>query len=221
MKKRLTMGVAIIALSAFLIAGATIAWFTADDTFSGAVFTAGTVEVDADYDDAFKDILVTNWNPGDCSMAYLGIKNTGSKNAVVRLTHGVGEWGDIDEGTGDFTVDGTLAVGNVTIGYYDEIVMDGAVTVYDPADWALHTFGGTDWLYYVGTPLAENDTITVYFTVCLDGPTTDNDYQGKSFKFAGTVGAIQSSNNAPNLDPSWGPIDIGGGVLLYDYLLAP
>ncbi len=225
MKKRLTMGVAIIALSAFLIAGATIAWFTDTDTFSDAVFTAGTVVVDADsatHVPMENGININNWNPGDCSLVKVDITNEGSKSIVFRLQQFDGVWYE-NTGTTEepVWVATTLDNDNVTVGKHESIIYEdsndtNSTVLYNPAHWHLDGV----WLYYIGDPLvAETGTITAYFQVCLKGEETDNDYQGLQFAFGGQVEAIQSSNNAPN--EAWGPIEIDPvtGELLYDYLL--
>ncbi|NLP17726.1 MAG: hypothetical protein GX376_01400, partial [Firmicutes bacterium] len=48
MKSKLAMGVLVLALVAALIAGATSAWFTAEDEVPEVVFTAGTLKIDVD-----------------------------------------------------------------------------------------------------------------------------------------------------------------------------
>ncbi len=88
MKSRMMLSMLVIALVAAVIGGATMAWFTSQDTAGGpAVFTAGTLVVDVSKGlQTFQDLLPDaskhgNMTPGDVyDEIEIIIENTGTKN---------------------------------------------------------------------------------------------------------------------------------------------
>ena len=85
MKRRMWFGFLAIALAAAMIGGATMAWFTSQDTAGAATFTAGTLKVDvSDGLTTFNSLLPEskhgNMNPGDVyDEIEIVIENTGTK----------------------------------------------------------------------------------------------------------------------------------------------
>lgn len=117
-----------------------------------------------------------NWNPGDCDIVRYRARNVGTKNQYVRIKLS-GSW--------DF-------VG------YDPGVVDFKLCEGDPENNHWQRVGST--FYYKGVLEPGQTTPPLCVLVCLSGPDTDNDYQGKTFSLSAVIEAIQSSNNA-YLDP--------------------
>jgi predicted ribosomally synthesized peptide with SipW-like signal peptide len=84
MKKSILMVVLGVLISAALVSGATLAWFTATAEPIVNEFTAGTVEISADYTAGFGKIMEENWNPGDCTDLDLEVVNEGTKSVYLR-----------------------------------------------------------------------------------------------------------------------------------------
>lgn len=183
MSKKIIISMAVILLVVAMSLGSTMAWFT-DSVELENTFTAGTLDIDgSDYWVGYEpgDIW-DNVNPGDCRDKKITITNEGSKNALIRFQWD-GSWGDIIEG--EWT---DWAAGDV-----------GLVEVTAPDGWTFHD----GWYYYDDNPLAPgSDPFEFTLKVCVDGPGTDNDYQGKSFKIDFTFEAVQASNNASG--DEWG-----------------
>ncbi|NMD43670.1 MAG: hypothetical protein GYA86_10260 [Firmicutes bacterium] len=170
MKKKLLIGLSVVALVALLAVG-TWAWFTATAEPVTNTFKAGTVEIVLH--DEFAEGGITNWNPGDCTDKVVYVENTGSKKAYVRV--------------------------KLTAGWYDEVgeellnLSTNNVTYDIGEDWWL---GEDGWYYYKGVLEAENTTSKLIETVCLGGAVTGNEYQGKTFKLEVKAEAVQASNDA-------------------------
>jgi predicted ribosomally synthesized peptide with SipW-like signal peptide len=193
MNKRVFLSAALILLAVALIGGATMAWFTDSEELTNT-FTAGTLEIDAE--DYWKGSEGSHWdnvNPGDCDDKVFEIINKGSKHSLIRLQF-AGEWGE----------------------YVNDlwVAMDpqdaDLVTVTAPSGWTYYA----GWWYYDGKlapDMDPDDPFTFEFKVCVDGPNTDNDYQGMSYKFVFDIEAIQASNNASGdawgLDSLYDPAD--------------
>lgn len=175
MKKKLMIGLSVVALVALLAVG-TWAWFTAQADPVTNSFTAGTVAIEL-HDELAGGI--DNWNPGDCTDKVVYVENTGSKAAKVRVKLTAG-WYDGD------SLDENLSTGNVS---YE--IGEG---------WTL---GEDGWYYYqndLAGAVEDQDnakTSNLIEKVCLSGADTDNAYQGMTFKLVVEAQAIQASNDAP------------------------
>lgn len=171
MNKRTILSLAIIILAFVAIGGATMAWFT-DSAELTNTFTAGTLEITGtDYWQGYApgDIW-ENVNPGDCKDKVFKITNAGSKNVLLRFSWS-GEWQGMD---GD----------------------DDLVELTAPAGWKSKVDGqGITW-WYSESKVAPGDIFEFSLKFCVDGPGTDNKYQGKSYKLDFDFEAIQASNNA-------------------------
>ncbi len=191
MKKNIIMSVLIIAISATLIGGATMAWFTDAAEPIENQFTAGTVEIGADETIEPIDSMQENWNPGDVAEKEFTIINTGTKSIYLRATI-TGRWYEND-GVTEFNPNPDEDV--VTWTFFND---DAA------ANW---TRVGNEWYYNApigGSYTVENAldrTVKLHLKVTLDGPSTGNQYQGKVFKLTTVFDAIQSSNGA--VDDAW------------------
>lgn len=117
MKRSIWMSLAVIAVAATLIAGATTAWFTDENVASDAEFSAGTVEIAADEVEFLAPSTHENWAPGDTTQVSWAIVNTSSLDIKVRVQLS-GSWSD------------GLATNNVSF--------------TTPADWTLNADG---WYY--------------------------------------------------------------------------
>ncbi len=92
MKRRLLITALVIALTAALVGGGTMAWFSYKSIGAEAVFAAGTVIVDADFVQPVGfEGTIENVNPGDCYCLEFEIENKGSKAVELRVT-GTGTW---------------------------------------------------------------------------------------------------------------------------------
>ncbi|HZK24344.1 MAG TPA: TasA family protein [Oscillospiraceae bacterium] len=186
MKKRVLMSVLVLALAAALIAGGTMAWFTDTAEANPAVFKAGTVEIEAcgltHLTPCFK---ADNWNPGDCSWVGVDFKNVGTKKIKLRVKM-------------DKAWEGQLSTGNV------EISVPHALRL-----WWEYKDG---YFYYkfpfIGKAVSPGVyTVPLLFEVCLSGPNTGNQYQGKTFTINAIGEAVQFSHNAP-----WSAVATNGSV---------
>ena len=77
------MVISSLLLAVLMIAGGTMAWFTAN---SGPVvnkFKAGTLTIDLK--ECFDAKKAKNVNPGDCFKKGIYVKNTGTKKAYIRI----------------------------------------------------------------------------------------------------------------------------------------
>ena len=192
MKRKIWFSFLLIALSAAMIGGATMAWFTAEANAPAATFKTGTVKVRADEGEEFiatpAEKYFDNVNPGDCATVTWNIVNTGTKAVELKVKL-------------DKAWQGGLDTGNV---YYAPRPDSG---------WVMYKEDEIIWLYYVngpvpgtygGTSEAER-TVSLPVVVAFDGAATGNEYQNKRFSLTGTVYAIQASNGAPaaEWDPAW------------------
>lgn len=189
MRNRVLMSLLVIGLAAALVGGATMAWFTDADKTKKAKFTAGTVRVTTEGGiNELGNLKIDNWNPGDTEDVMIKVCNTGSKNIVFRL-HPKVAWENGDLSLENITLDGDC--GDNWKRAFDDP---------DPNNW---------YLYYVGDPIGKDECVELSFQITIDGEQTGNEYQGKTLTLTGFVEAIQSSNDAPNLE--W-------GVQHYNYL---
>lgn len=127
-----------------------------------------------------------NWNPGDKNKRVYRITNTGTKAINLRGEF-TGKWYEYNEETG----------------VWDESTLSADVVTYELLS------GETDWVkigdyfYYIGSipgtytgeTIGER-TKELRINVCLDGPNTENEYQGKRFIVKASFEAIQASNGA-------------------------
>ena len=177
MKKKLLIGLSVVALVALLAVG-TWAWFTATAEPVTNTFKAGTVEIVLH--DEFAEGGITNWNPGDCTDKVVYVENTGSKAAKVRVKLTAAWFNEEGEELENLSIENV----NYTIG----------------SGWSLNEDG---W-YYFDDELAGSvadqanaKTSNLIEKVCLGGADTGNEYQGKTFKLVVEAQAIQASNDAP------------------------
>lgn len=206
--RKLFVSVLAVALSAALIYGATMAWFTDTATVGEATFTAGTVIVSTDEEVTITPATSDNVNPGDTFTASWNIVNEGTKAVMLRVL------ADIQYMSADGTT--ALSTDNIT-----------GLTL--PTGW---TCDGVDKnatapglqleLYYnpvvLGTmddgenPAAASDaarTVLLSVTGTFDGATTTNMYQGSVLTINGAVQAIQASHSADwEWDEEFTPIEL-------------
>ncbi len=235
MKTRMIMSVFIIILAAAMVGGATIAWFTDESPFSEAVFTAGTLEIDADGPGKeAEEVVISDWNPGDTTPIEYTIENSGTKGALLRVKL-VAEWDNLDS-TKLYTGSNPDAIldsmdwwlnQNVTFvlaASSDDWIFVATdendvilVTPYAAGGWLeIGGLGTEQWFsgywYYNGMLEANHDPLdspVFALDVHLKGEETKNQYQGASFKIAATFEAIQASNRAS--DSAWGIVSTYDG----------
>lgn len=184
MKKKLVASIAAVTLSLGLVLGGTLAWFTGEAK-TDATFKAGTVKIgilkgEEDVNNKTLE-LIKNWNPGDSNDFDYVIPNLGSKRAYVRVEIKDLQWDNAE-----------LANSNVTFTAL--------------GDWIKSTHGGNTYYYYKHI-VSPEEAANLKLNVKLDGPTTGNEYQGKTFSVKINASAIQASNGA--IVDAWGiPNDV-------------
>ncbi len=196
MNKKVITGLLVIGLAVVAIAGGTLAWFTWQVNVDDNVFTAGTVKIEASEKVTAGDVVVGNWNPGDCVDKEFTIENIGSKKVKIRGVINT-QWyeevgGDWEEWEPDGDDAATVALKELT-----------------PAqDWTL----GEDGYWYYNLDLAgtygagepvEFDSAKLTLRVCLNGALADNQYQGKKFILSATFQAIQASHESVDGSGGW------------------
>ena len=175
-KSKMMVGSAIM-LAVLLVAGGTLAWFTATAEPVVNEFTAGTVEIELvdEFDGA------PNVNPGDCYKKVIAVKNTGTKKAYVRIK-------------ADAVFDGGQSTHVLNYG------IDG------PGRWNLLD-GWTqkgEYFYYnrIVHPGKYTQPLLKCNRICFDGPSMDNTYQGAKLDITIGAEAIQATNGAAQAE--WG-----------------
>ncbi len=179
MKKSIVVSLLIIVLAVAAITGGTWAWFTANAEIGPNVFTAGTVEIEADETFDTEDVRVGNWNPGDCIDKEVWVNVTGSKGVYLRLKINDGWYQYNDQTEVWESWDLGVLVNPVSYGLPNTnwIEIDG-------------------WYYYAGGRI-EPDTegIEVISKVCLSGEAGD-EFQGKQYRIGFGFEAIQTTHEA-------------------------
>lgn len=212
LKSKIFLSVLFLGLTAFIVGGITMAWFTSDAELEAAEFKAGTVEIIASEENEDGDsypiikmpeMNLNSVNPGDCATVIWEFVNEGTKDVQlkVKLTE---EWSK-----------SKLKVKHVYLCPIDPVDGKGWVMGEGHED----DNEGEIWLYYVdwssdelgsvpGTISAEHPedrTVQLKVVVVFDKEEIDNDYQGETYTLGGdgsAVYAIQASNQAP--DTQWG-----------------
>jgi len=187
MKTKIFFSMLVIIFVMAALIGATYAWFSDEASLEPNVFTAGTLTIEAgeSWADGHE---VENWNPGDCEDKVVTVKVTGSKSAYIRMQFEDG-WYEYDEGSDDW-------VPWVHSQNVDPIKIKSGSDDFPTTDWEEKD----GWYYYQGGNnglLAPGAEITVITEVCLDGPTADNEFQGKQYRIGFIFEAIQTTNYAP------------------------
>lgn len=197
MKKRNIMLGTAIMLAVLLVAGGTMAWFTAEAEVTNE-FTAGTVDIDLLENEVViggevGGLDIENVNPGDEYDKLIQVKSNGSKRTYVRVK---------------LTPEWALVSGNSFTGNFNATSLPPAMLVgVNATDWILD--GG---YYYYKDILTTGITTNALITgVKFDGPNMGNEYQGSTFKLKVEVEAIQATNNAFT---SWGITSLPAGVEL-------
>lgn len=125
------------------------------------------------------------WNPGDCDKLKYYVKNTGTKKSHVRISL-TGYWQEYVDGEWKYWT------------------TEKKVVSYNLCndEWKVVD----DKFYYKSILYANppNDIAEFCVEVCLDGPETTNEFQGKRFMIEATFDAIQVTNNASVEHPDWG-----------------
>ncbi len=81
---KMFLSLMIIVLAVALVGGATLAWFTDAAQTPTNSFEAGTVEIEAGWQEDVGKIITENWNPGDCTDFEVCVENIGSKKIRLR-----------------------------------------------------------------------------------------------------------------------------------------
>lgn len=178
MKKKLVASIAAVTLSLGLVLGGTLAWFTGEAK-TDATFKAGTVKIgilkgEEDVNNKTLE-LIKNWNPGDSNDYDYLVPNLGTKRAYVRVELSGMQW-----------LDTQLANSNVTITPDANWIK----ATHDDGNGVSRTF------YYYKNIVNPDAAANLKLNVSLDGASTGNEYQGKTFTVKVKADAIQASNGA-------------------------
>lgn len=181
MKKRKTLLILSAVLVVLLVAGGTMAWFTATAPEVVNSFTAGTLKIelkDQMYEDGSEELVdfkaMTNINPGDTKSKVVSVDNVGTKRAFIRVS---------------------LTPNFVGVNQPDYSL----VTYPEINGWIRHTDG---WYYYPQEVAAGASTANLIEQVIFNGADMGNEYQGKEFTLTVKAEAIQVTNGAAA--NSWG-----------------
>jgi spore coat-associated protein N len=170
-KKKIGGALAGTALGAALIGGGTFAIFTDSATNTNNTFTAGTLDINVNSEQAFTG-TIGNLAPGDTGSQTFNVKNDGT----LELRYDVAQ--ALESGAG------TLVLGNATkdLNFVIERSTDEGVT------WTNVTPGDTNFVLASGA----EDQYRVTYTL---PKAADNDYQRGSSDFQLTFNAEQTRNN--------------------------
>ena len=166
-KSKLMLGSAIM-LAVLLVAGGTLAWFTATADPVTNEFEAGTLIMSVQ--ECFNACDAQNVNPGDCIKKQVRFKNDGTKRMFVRVR--------LDAVFKD--KDGV------------ELDPEGIISYDIGEGWVLKDG------YYYYTEEVESGKLTpkLISEVCFDGENMGNEYQGSKFTLTVNSQAIQVTNGA-------------------------
>ncbi|NLA12563.1 MAG: hypothetical protein GX883_10650 [Firmicutes bacterium] len=165
MKKKVIIGLSVLALVALMAVG-TWAWFTAADSVDNT-FATGTVDISIV--EEFED--VEDWNPGDTTVKEVSVKNNGSLDAFVRVK---------------LTPVWTPAEGSEAVLGIDNV----ALNLSDDPNWVKEG----DYYYYLVALAPGAETPLLLESVTLIGAGTSNDYQGAELEITVDAQAIQVAN---------------------------
>ena len=175
-----------ITLVVLLVAGGTMAWFTATAETATNSFTAGTVKIELYENDMLiggenTGLTFTNVNPGDCYVKEVYVKNTGTKRVMVRVHVSA-----LIQGFTASNDNPNPDIGIVKFDVHENWEYDAATQHY----------------YYknVLLPGTETEPILVDNKICFDGEGMGNEYQGATFDIILNADAIQATNNAPTTE---------------------
>ena len=178
-KRKWILGSAMI-LVVILVAGGTLAWFTATADPVVNEFTAGTVILTVN--ECFNECDAWNVNPGDRIQKHVKFCNDGTKRMFVRV--------QLEEAM--FSSTGA------------PLETDGVVSYEIGEGWVLVG----DYYYYTEEVKPGECTPFIITEVVFDGPNMDNTYQGSHFTLTVKSEAIQVTNGAALAE--WGvyPLDL-------------
>lgn len=168
MKKRKWMVGSVMILALILVAGGTLAWFTASAGPVVNEFKAGTLIMSVD--ECFNACDARNVNPGDCIQKHVRFHNDGTKRMFVRV--------ELEAIFKD--KDGAV------------LEPDGIISYNIGPDWVLVG----DYYYYTKEVKPGKYTGEIISKVCFDGPDMDNSYQGSKFTLTVKSEAIQVTHGA-------------------------
>lgn len=120
---------------------------------------------------------ISVWNPGDTEKLKYYVTNTGTKRIYLRAKL-EGSWENS--------------------GLDDDMVKITLCPEYE-GDWKEHGNG----VFYYMHEIMPGGSVTLCAQVQLNGPDTDNDYQGETYTLTGVMEAIQATNDAPYLAEGW------------------
>ncbi|NLZ39168.1 MAG: hypothetical protein GX893_06130 [Firmicutes bacterium] len=128
------------------------------------------------------------WNPGDCELMRYYIRNTGSKRVNLR-GQVWGRWFAYDEEKNEW------------VPWKPD--SDGDVVRFELCDGSEEKWGTKNGYYYYKGIVEKDETVELCMKICLNGPKTDNQYQGKRFVLYGSFEAIQASHGASQAEWGW------------------
>lgn len=175
MKKKSLVLITSVMLVALLIAGGTMAWFTADTAVAANKFKAGTLKIKLW--DRFDQCRAQNVNPGDCYDKEVYVINNGTKRAFVRIKKDM----VFDGGQNNAVVGYTLGQNWVENDGYFYYTKELKAAYIEDFWW----FNPRTTDLFVGSG------------ICFDGAGMTNAYQGAKFTINVKAEAVQVTNGAP------------------------
>lgn len=173
LRKRIVVGMLVIALAAALLGGASYAWFTGGDNVNGTIKT-GTLAITAEtvggVDFSFEDLAPG----GETDVWAVELVNDGSLDLYYRAKV-TGEWEANEE---------ELAAGMIFVRWSD-----------DESNIESEDYQAIDgsWFVEAETLTDVDSSVTYYFQFMLDKD-ADNDYQDQTFTATVEVEATQVDN---------------------------
>lgn len=204
MKKKLTLIATAVALGALVVVGATMAYFTSQDTATNVV-TTGNVKIEiqestTDTNGAIKgeqkevngDITYSNITPGSRLSKVVDVKNTGSNDAFIRVK--VDMIYEDKDGVKQTVAEDMEATPN-----------------FDTENWTAKVEDGVTYYYYNTKLAADATTVTPLFTeITIPGKTWKNEQKNWTVKAVVTAEAVQADNFVQDLNEArpWGTVEI-------------
>ena len=193
MKSRLLFTAVALVVAIAMIAGGTMAWFTATAPAPAAVFTAGTVEIEAGEFAVGSETVFTKWNPGDCTTVEWTFDNVGTKAIELRTLLNKG-WQPIGTASYDNWVE--------SVHSGTEKLFNIAGTAYRPSNWNLAIRGSSDGIIPASSSFQFLNGVAQPFTVHYDGTIVTYTVNGNvmTAPFTGSADSMFITLNSNNGD---------------------
>ena len=189
MKKRIALILTTVAMASLIIAGGTLAWFSASTgEKDNKINTSGT-GVNGELVDEFDE--KQELKPGGSVNKNVGITSTGDMPAYGRI-HVKMFW-TAKGAVGTEKAEPGLEVSNEWLK-----TIDNSQGKWTLAETITSTANVTEYVYTYGTVLNQNETAQLFTTVELPGASIGNAYANKTLHVVVSGDLVQAENNADN-----------------------